>query len=67
MNGEDVAQKMQYIQSQLRIARSAALNIVNTPNFRELQDVWAANRRAMYGKYYDMFSSYGPIGRNRLV
>jgi len=67
LNGEDVAQKMQMVEQRLKSARNNALSVVNTPNFRELQNVWAANRRAMYGKYYDMFSSYGPIGRNRLV
>jgi hypothetical protein len=61
LNGEDVAQKMQYIEQRLKAARNNALSVVNTPNFRELQNVWATNRRIMYGRYYDMFSSYVPI------
>jgi len=36
---------------------------VNTHNFAELQKVWAANRKAQYAKYYDMFKSYDPIRR----
>lgn len=60
MNGEDVGQKLQYIASKLKAARNNALSLVNTPNFRELQNLWAANRKAQYGKYYDMFKSYSP-------
>jgi hypothetical protein len=60
MNGEDVAQRMQLVEQRLKLARNGALSLVNTPNFRELEEVWALNRRAMYGKYYDMFKSYSP-------
>jgi len=60
LNGEDVAQKMQMVEQRLKAARNAALSLVNTPNFRELQNVWLANRKAMYGRYYDMFTSYRP-------
>jgi hypothetical protein len=60
LNGEDVAQKMQMVEQRLKAARNNALSVVNTPNFRELQNVWATNRRIMYGRYYDMFSSYAP-------
>ena len=60
LNGEDVAQKMQMVEQKLKAARNAALSLVNTPNFRELQNVWLANRKAMYGRYYDMFTSYRP-------
>jgi hypothetical protein len=58
MNGEDVAQKLQYITGKLKDARNNALNIVNMPNFEEMKKLWWNNRRAMYGKYYDMFKSY---------
>jgi hypothetical protein len=58
MNGEDVAQRLQLIVPKLKAARNQALSLVNTPNFRELQEMWMANRKAMYGKYYDMFKSY---------
>jgi hypothetical protein len=32
-------------------------------NFKELEQMWAANRKAMYGKYYYMFQSYAPNNR----
>jgi hypothetical protein len=60
MNGEDVGQKLQYIASKLKAARNQALGLVNTPNFKELEKLWMANRKAQYGKYYDMFKSYSP-------
>lgn len=60
MNGEDVAQRLQLIAPKLKAARNAALSLVNTPNFRELEKLWMSNRKAMYGKYYDMFKSYSP-------
>ena len=60
MNGEDVAQKIQLIEQRLRPARVNALSLVNTPNFKELEKVWWTNRKAMYGKYYNMFKSYQP-------
>lgn len=74
MNGEDVAQRMQLIEQRLKAARNAALSVVNTPNFKELQQMWWTNRKAMYGKYYAMFESYSPnsgyyrgIGRSRVI
>jgi len=60
MNGEDVAQRLQLILPKLKAARNQALSLVNTPNFKELEQMWLANRKAMYGKYYDMFKSYSP-------
>ena len=67
-NGEDVERKMMMIKDKLRVARVQALSMVNTPDFGELQATWNANRKAQYGRYYDMFSSYSdrsynPIGR----
>lgn len=60
MNGEDVAQKLQLVEQRLRAARNNALTIVNTPDFSEFKKVWEMNRKAQYGKYYDMFKSgYG--------
>lgn len=58
MNGEDVIQKMQLIEQRLRPARNNALTIVNTPDFKEMYNLWKLNREAMYGKYYNMFKSY---------
>lgn len=58
--GEDVVNKMQLIEQRLRAARNNALTIVNTPDFAEMKKLWETNRKAMYGKYYDMFKSgYG--------
>jgi hypothetical protein len=71
MNGEDVAQRLGLIEQKLKMARNAALSLVNTPNFKELEQMWWTNRRAMYSKYYDMFKSYSNasayVGRNRLI
>lgn len=58
MNGEDVVQKMQFIEQKLRPSRNNALSMINTPDFKEMLGVWKMNREMMYGKYYKMFSSY---------
>lgn len=70
MNDEVVnPQKIQLIEQRFRVARNAALSLVNTPNFAELKSFYQANRKAFYNKYYSMFSSYGNgnrfNGRNR--
>lgn len=73
LNGEDVIQKLQIIIPELKAARNNALSLVNTPNFKEMEQVWWTNRRAQYSKYYDMFKSYsfGNYGRvnfnNRVI
>jgi hypothetical protein len=74
MNGEDVSQRMSMIDQRLRAARNNALSIVNTPNFKEMEKLWWTNRKAMYGKYYNMFKSYSPNsayytyhGNNRVI
>ena len=51
---------MQLVEQRLRGARNNAKSLVNTPNFAELKQIWWANRKAMYGRYYDMFRSYSP-------
>lgn len=58
MNGEAVSNKIQIIEQRFRVARNQALSLVNTPNFEEMKKLWWANRKAQYGKYYDMFKSY---------
>lgn len=65
LNGEDVAQKMQLIDARLKTARNAALSLVNTPNFREMYQLWWNNRKAQYSKYYDMFNSNRPANTFR--
>lgn len=67
MNGEDVAQRMQLVEQRLKGARNNALSVVNTPNFRELKEITNANRKAMYARYYNMFSSHSPNLINRRV
>jgi hypothetical protein len=67
MNGEDVAQRMQMIEQRLRAARNQSLSLVNTPNFREMAEMWWVNRRALYSKYYDMFKSYDILKRYNRV
>jgi hypothetical protein len=64
MDGENVSTQYQLVTAELRAARNYALTIVNTPNFSEMQKVWAMNRKAMYAKYYDMFKSYYPQPTN---
>jgi len=67
MEGENVGNQLQLIIQKLRMARNIANGIVNTPNFSEMQKLWALNRKAMYSKYYDMFKSYnGPSNLTRI-
>jgi hypothetical protein len=58
MDGANVSAQLQLVMTEYRTARNYALSIVNTPNFSEMEKVWAMNRKAMYAKYYDMFKSY---------
>lgn len=58
MNDENVTGKLNLIEARLRIAKIQALNIVNTPNFAEMKEMWWTNRKAQYGKYYEAFKSY---------
>jgi len=58
MNDEPVGQKLQIVENRLRVAKSAANTLVNTPNFAEMKEMWWANRKAQYGKYYEAFKSY---------
>ena len=55
LNGEDVGQKLGYIKEELRRARVEAISIVRMPNFKEIQDTWALNRKAFNARYVDMF------------
>jgi hypothetical protein len=67
LNGEDVSQRLQLIESRLKPARNNALSLVNTPNFKEMEQMWWTNRKAMYGKYYNMFMSHSPNGPYRNI
>ncbi|MBU3676225.1 MAG: hypothetical protein FGM54_03460, partial [Chitinophagaceae bacterium] len=53
LNGEDVAQRLQILIPDYRAARNQAISLVNTPNFKEMEEMWWQNRRAQYSKYYD--------------
>ena len=66
-NGENVGQKLEYIQAKLRPARVNALSFINTPDFGEMKRMWEKNRKAMYGKYYNMFNSYAWYGGYKTV
>jgi hypothetical protein len=55
--GEDVAQKLQYVQGKLRMSRNNAKSLVNTPDFEELRKLHEVNRKAQYHKFYNMFRS----------
>lgn len=56
--GENVANQLGMIEGRLRASRNNALSFVNTPNFKELYDMWWANRKAQYHNYYNMFKSH---------
>ena len=59
MNDEmSASAKLQLIEVRARAARNIAYSIVNTPNFSEMKELWKANRKAQYHKYYNMFKSY---------
>jgi len=60
-NGENVTNQLGLIEQRLRAARNNALSFVNTPDFKELYDVWRLNRKAQYHNYYNMFKSYPPL------
>jgi hypothetical protein len=54
--------KIQLIEQRYRNARIYALTIVNTPNYGEMRRMWQKNRKALWSKYYNMFSSYPALG-----
>ena len=58
MNDENVTSKLNLVEARLRTARYQAKSIVNTPNFHEMKELWEANRKAQYAKYYDPFKSF---------
>lgn len=58
MNDENVSAKLNLVEQRLRQARNYAKMIVNTPNFAEMKQLWEANRKAQYAKFYEPFKSY---------
>lgn len=57
INGEDVERQMALISTRRGKARIEARSVVFTPDFAELQEIHAMNRRYMYKKYYQMFET----------
>lgn len=55
MSGENVMNYLNLVEARLRTARNNALSYINTPDFREMKQVWEMNRRAQYHNYYNMF------------
>lgn len=60
--GENMGNQLSLIEQRLRAARNNALSFVNTPDFKEMYDVWWNNRRAQYHNYYNMFKSHPTRG-----
>jgi len=56
--GTNTGNQLALVNAELRAARNNALSVVNTPNFSEMNKVWAMNRKVMYNRYYDMFRSH---------
>lgn len=58
MNGDaDVERRYMMIKNELRDARVAALNFLNTVEYTDIQDSYNANRARFYNKYYKMFDN----------
>lgn len=56
LNGDqDVQSRLGYLRDELREARIAALNFVNTVEYTDIQDTFQANRKLFYNKYFRMF------------
>jgi len=51
----DQGSRLQLVEARYREARNNALTIVNTPDFKELEDLWRLNRKAQYHKFYSIF------------
>ena len=64
-SGENIGNKLNLIEGRLRAARNNALSFVNTPDFKEMYEVWRVNRKAQYHNYYNMFKSYPSQGYNK--
>jgi hypothetical protein len=53
---EDMERKLQLIEFRYRDAKKQALTLVNTPDYKELEEISDLNRRAGYIRFYSMFS-----------
>lgn len=57
LQGEQVGDVYKLMDKKRRDARIEARNIVYTPGFSEIQQVWQNNRRNMYNRYYSLFKT----------
>ncbi len=55
--GEEIKIKYDEARQETRENRVRALSIVNTPDFKDMQNVFRANRQAQYTRYYRTFES----------
>ena len=56
LNGEErFGQRYQLVVEKLRQARNNAIRYIRTPDFKEMEEVWWMNRRAMNHRYYSIF------------
>ncbi len=62
IEGEPVAELLKLMGMRRRSARLEARNVVFTPDFNELKEIWEINRKQQYEKYYRMFQSVPYVG-----
>jgi hypothetical protein len=60
LQGEQVGDMIKYFDQRRRNARIEARNVVFTPEFTEIQQVWQNNRRNKYNRYYSLFKTQYP-------
>lgn len=58
INGEDLIQRVQYLEKQEQEYKWQALNIINTPNFRDLINTFTILRQEHNQRYYYPLSRY---------
>ncbi len=64
INDEEVnANKIQLIEQRYKAARNNAFSLVNTPNFKEMEETFRSVRNAFKNRFVNMFSSF-PVRRN---
>jgi hypothetical protein len=58
MNDENVGPKLQLMEERRKVAKGQAKQIVQTPNFEEMKEMYFKNREAQHAKYYSQFASH---------
>ncbi len=51
----DVERRLQLVEARYREAKKEALTVANMPEFKEIQETFEINRKAMYKRYYSIF------------